>query len=204
MTRKLGLVILVIAYILLIPGITRPMIIVDGTVDKAELAELGKQMIVESPDMPAFLGRMAANLIDGLQAQGQVPVYHMTRSILGTVESLFRSHYYLVGFLIMLFSVIVPVTKGLLILASYFMPQGRLRGLGISTANLISKWSMADVFVIATVVAYLAFNATEHTEELVTLTARFDEGFYYFLAYCVLSILSAQMTARSAAVPTPD
>lgn len=38
---------------------------------------------------------------------------------------------------------------------------------------------MADVFVVAIVVAYLAANATKHTEEMFTLTATLGNGFYF-------------------------
>jgi hypothetical protein len=37
---------------------------------------------------------------------------------------------------------------------------------------------MADVFVVAVVVAYLAVQSTRHTEELFTLYAELGDGFY--------------------------
>jgi uncharacterized paraquat-inducible protein A len=58
---------------------------------------------------------------------------------------------------------------------------------------MISKWSMADVFVVAIIVAYLAANATQQTETLFSLNAQFMPGFFYFLSYCILSIASAQL-----------
>jgi uncharacterized paraquat-inducible protein A len=93
----------------------------------------------------------------------------------------------------MLFSVIIPVTKGLLLLVSTLIKELGIKGHSYDIANLISKWSMADVFVVAIVVAYLAANATRDMGEIFTLQARFEPGFYFFLAYCVLSILSAQL-----------
>ena len=197
MKHKIGLLVLLAAYVLLIPGLTKPMITLTGTVDKAELAQLGKQMIVTSDSIPRTIGRMAANLIDQFNVEGRLPAYEKTRSITGTVKELFDAQSYLVGFLIMLFSIIIPVTKGLLILLSHFQQEGRLKFLGQSVSNLISKWSMADVFVVAIIVAFLAANATEKTEELFSLNATFGEGFYFFLAYCLLSILSVQLMPRS-------
>ena len=38
-----------------------------------------------------------------------------------------------------------------------------------------------------------SLNATQSTEELFTLHANLGEGFYYFLAYCLLSVASAQL-----------
>ena len=197
MKHKIGLLVLLAAYVLLIPGLTKPMITLTGTVDKAELAQLGKQMIVTNDSIPRTIGRMAANLIDQFNVEGRLPAYEKTRSITGTVKELFDAQSYLVGFLIMLFSIIIPVTKGLLILLSHFQQEGRLKFLGQSVSNLISKWSMADVFVVAIIVAFLAANATEKTEELFSLNATFGEGFYFFLAYCLLSILSVQLMPRS-------
>ena len=197
MKHKIGLLVLLAAYVLLIPGLTKPMITLTGTVDKAELAQLGKQMIVTNDSIPRTIGRMAANLIDQFNVEGRLPAYEKTRSITGTVKELFDAQSYLVGFLIMLFSIIIPVTKGLLILLSHFQQEGRLKFLGQSVSNLISKWSMADVFVVAIIVAFLAANATEKTEELFSLNATFGEGFWFFLAYCLLSILSVQLMPRS-------
>jgi uncharacterized paraquat-inducible protein A len=47
--------------------------------------------------------------------------------------------------------------------------------------NAISKWAMADVFVISIFVAFLGAKAMEST------TANFEPGFYYFAGYVVLS-----------------
>ena len=43
---------------------------------------------------------------------------------------------------------------------------------------------MADVFVVGIMLAFLATRSDDNIE------AKLHEGFYYFLAYCMLSILS--------------
>ncbi len=202
MQTRLGLLILLTAYAVLVPGLTQPMITLTGTVDKAEMLELGKQVIATHPDIPAFVGNTAARLLDQLNVHGNIQAYEKTRSILGTVRELADSKSYLVAFLIMTFSVIVPVTKGLLILTMYLKRGGRTAELSQRVSNLISKWSMADVFVVAIIVAYMAANATQRTEEIFSLTAVFEPGFYYFLSYCLLSILSAQLLGRPVPPPT--
>lgn len=194
--RIIGLLVLLLAYVMLVPGLFQPMISITGTVEKAEMMAVGKEVIVNHPDIPALVGVMAGKVLDSISVTGTVEVYHKTRSILGTVEALFDAGYYLVGFLIMLFSVIIPVLKGLLMLLAFVHGEHLFKRLGLKTASLISKWSMADVFVVAIIVAYLAFNATEHSEDIITLVATLGEGFYYFLTYCVLSILSAQLLGR--------
>lgn len=193
MKTKLGLVVLVLAYALLIPGLIQPMITLTGTVDKAEMVQLGKELVANHPDIPAFLGKTAARMLDQLHVEGSIPAYEKTRSILGTVKELADSKSYLVAFLIMLFSVIIPVTKGILILAAYIKKHGRTADISRKTSNLISKWSMADVFVVAIIVAYMAANASQRNDEIFSLSAVFGPGFYYFLSYCLLSILSAQL-----------
>jgi uncharacterized paraquat-inducible protein A len=136
---------------------------------------------------------MVSSLMDSLEVEGEIQAYEKTRSILGTSRELFDTGNHVVGFLILLFSVIIPVTKGLLLLVSALIKELRIKGHSYNIANLISKWSMADVFVVAIVVAYLAANASRDMGEIFTLQARFEPGFYFFLGYCVLSILSAQL-----------
>ena len=48
----------------------------------------------------------------------------------------------------------------------------------------ISKWSMADVFLVGVYVAFLSAKATDN------LDAEIHQGFYYFAAYCLVSIAS--------------
>ena len=193
MRKIIPLLILLSAYILLVPGLSQPMVTLTGAVDKGAMAELSKRTIVTSPEMPSMIGNMAARMIDHLQMHGSIEVYEKSRSIIGTVRELFDAQSYLVAFLIALFSIVVPVTKGLLLVTLYFIRQGQVRDALAAFINIIGKWSMADVFVVAIFVAYLAANATQHTEELFTLHAEFGPGFYYFLGYCLLSILANQL-----------
>ena len=64
---------------------------------------------------------------------------------------------------------------------------------------------MADVFVIAIMVAYLAAVASKDMEELFSLEAEFASGFYYFLGYCLLSLLASQLlTVRKTQAPATE
>ena len=67
--------------------------------------------------------------------------------------------------------------------------------------EIIAKWSMADVFAVALIIAYLAAQATQTvgsgpSASLVTFTATFGPGFYWFAAYCVFSLGLQQVTSR--------
>ncbi len=196
MASKSGILLMLIAIGLLIPGVTKPILILTGTVDKAEMVDLGMQTLAENPDVPAFMLSLAEQLVTQLNIKGDLPAYHKTRSIVGTVEELYDARQYLVAFLIGLFSIVIPVTKSLLMVISALF-KNSLGQISESITALISKWSMADVFVVAIIVAFLAANATQQTEELFSLTAEFGEGFYYFLGYCLLSILSMQVMAAA-------
>jgi hypothetical protein len=52
---------------------------------------------------------------------------------------------------------------------------------------------MADVFVMALIVAYLAGSASGQMGDLLTMDARLEEGFWFFLAYCLFSVASSAM-----------
>ena len=52
------------------------------------------------------------------------------------------------------------------------------------TLDLIGKWSMADVFVVAVLLACLAIRAADTSTDAHPLW-----GFYFFLAYCLLSMV---------------
>ena len=114
-------------------------------------------------------------------------IFRETRSILQTVRNLHESGNDFVAALILLFSVVIPVAKGLLLVAALATKRSGLRRRIVDFVNAISKWSMADVFLVGVYVAYLAARATD------ALDARAEPGFYWFAAYCLLSVLSAQL-----------
>jgi len=195
MKQIFGIALMLVALGLLVPGITKPILILSGTVDKAEMVDLGMQELANNPDVPSFMFNVVEQLVQQLDIKGDLPAYAKTRSIIGTVDELYKAQQFLVAFLIALFSIFVPALKCLLMLISAAI-KNRFGQISESITRLISKWSMADVFVVAVIVAYLAANSTKQTEELFTLNAQFGEGFYYFLGYCLLSILSMQVMAR--------
>ena len=183
---------MLVALGLLVPGISQPILNLTGTVDKEMLVDVGMQTLAKDPDVPNFMLSLTEQLVTQIDLTGNIPAYDKSRSILGTVEELYRANQWLVAFLIALFSIIVPVIKSLLMIISSLLSDKSARVSRV-IIRLISKWSMADVFVVAIIVAFLAANATQQTEELFSLTAEFGDGFYYFLGYCLLSILSMQL-----------
>ena len=200
MKNTIGVVLMLVALALLVPGITKPILQLSGTVDKAAMVDIGMEELANHPDVPGIMLSLTEQLVSQLDVKGQLPAYEKSRSIFGTIDELYANKQYLVAFLIALFSIIIPALKCLLMVVSVLL-KNRFSTLSDSLVRLISKWSMADVFVVAIIVAYMAANATEHTDELFTLTAVFGEGFYYFLGFCLLSIASTQFISRPDGAP---
>ena len=114
---------------------------------------------------------------------------HQQQSILESIEALQEANSYLAAGLIFLFSVCIPVIKAFAIMISLFMSKKR-ESLVRHWVSLISKWAMADVFVMGLFIAFLASNSSEY------LSAQLESGFYFFVAYCVCSVLIFQIIDR--------
>ena len=110
-------------------------------------------------------------------------LFNETRSIWETVMALHDQGYALVAFLIVTFSVVIPVLKGLMILFTWLWPSD----LRWRIVAAVSKWSMVDVFVVGILVAFLTAKATAE------LQATLLTGFWWFLSFCLLSIVSGQL-----------
>ena len=115
-------------------------------------------------------------------------VFAETRSILQTVKDLHSSGNYVVAGMILFFSVMVPFIKAVLLgVVGLLKPTQPARYRIFAFVRGISKWAMADVFVVGVYIAYLSAKATD------ALDAQLHEGFYYFAAYCLISLLSVQV-----------
>lgn len=188
-----GIALLVLAYVLLVPGLTQPMLTVTGEVARADLIALGRRLVLEGADLSPLVLAFVERFIDSVDTRGTVEVFDKTQSILETAETLRREDHVLVAMLILVFSVGVPLVKALLLLA-VLLPLGpRARGHLLAFANASSKWSMVDVFVIGILVAFLAANALGVNESLVAFEARLGPGFACFTAYCLISIAGTQV-----------
>lgn len=129
---------------------------------------------------------------------GKVEFYNNTQSILQSIQSLFESNNVLVAVLILVFSIVVPIIKAVLLIASIIMPVGIVGQRLHRFVSLIGKWSMADVFVVGIFMAYLAGQAHPNAQ------ATLHSGFYFFTGYCVSSIAAAQLLLTSRAVASGD
>ena len=190
--KLLVLLLIVVALGLLYPGITQPVLTLTGTVEKSKIAELGIEMIAgEGADAQTRQMLTAISSFLGFdQIEGQLEAYNNTRSVWGTVDELSRSGNLPVAFLIVFFSLVIPVFKLLLQSCSLFIERADLRGPLLTLNAALSKWSMSDVFVMGLLVAYMAGSASGQMGDMLTMYASLEPGFYYFLTYCLFSIVA--------------
>ena len=169
---------------LLFLGVFLPMISIDARITELSFSFLGEQIVFNNQIL-----------------------FYRSKSIMEVVDILFlqeRWDLILVGILILLFSVLFPVSK---LIASVFYAFGKkLKENRIIKFFVFKtgKWSMADVFVIALFMAYLGFdgilseqlNQFQYTGESakVISTSQSDLlfGFYAFTAFVLMSLFISQ------------
>jgi len=225
--RGLAIAGLVIAIALLLPGLFLPVITIRGVLQPSGIAELAPKLLEQgvseqtinslkpliNPAMLPFLqaapgglrgalvSRLATQISTELKAGPEIEVYQQTRSILGSVRHLYEVGSAMAATLILLFSVVVPFAKILLVLWAATRSDAVGRERTLHFVEIIAKWSMADVFAVALFIAYLAAQASQSTPgtanaSVLAFTATFGPGFYWFAAYCVFSLGMQQVTSR--------
>jgi hypothetical protein len=216
---------------LLIPGIFAPVLTIRGVLTRDGIASVAPMMLerglddntiatlksMMNPQMVALLqftgGDLRKTIIEKLTPQltaalqknvQEVEVYSQTRSIVSAVRNLYEVGSPVPATLILLFSVVVPLAKAALVAWALFISDAARRLRTTQFVETIAKWSMADVFVVALFITYLAAQATqtppgapESAPPLIAFTARFGPGFYWFAAYCLFSLASQQFTAKT-------
>ncbi|MBT8220230.1 MAG: paraquat-inducible protein A [Bacteroidia bacterium] len=117
---------------------------------------------------------------------GRINLQESTNSIISTIQTLRNEENYLVAFLILFFSIVVPIIKAVLLLIVLFIKTVPRRLQIFKVVHQIGKWSMADVFVVGVLIAYLGTSSNDNID------AYLHDGFYYFLAYCIISLMAIQ------------
>ena len=110
-----------------------------------------------------------------------------TRSVVGAIRSLHASGNDFVAGLILLFSVLVPLTKAALLVPIVTLRTSPWSYRLYRVVQTISKWSMADVFAVGMLISLLVAKGTAN------LSAVAGTGFYYFAAYCLVSNAAFQL-----------
>jgi hypothetical protein len=192
----------VLACIVLLGGLATPMLEIDARITNLQFQILGER----------------------LDFDDQVLVYR-SKSILEVVALLFRSAAMdarLVGVLVLAFSVLMPVSK--LVASSIYLarseqpPRSRLlRWLALASG----KWSMADVLVVAIMMAFIGFDGILQSnmdrlaaktppsvEMIATQKTALLPGFGLFLTFVLLSLFLStvlgHIVSRARAKTAPD
>ncbi len=121
---------------------------------------------------------------------GRVIFKYESKGIAEAIGRLFNSGNVVLGGLIMLFSIVIPLVKAALLFAASTTSRGwheaAIRGI-----HTFGKWSMADVFVVAVLLAIFAVGSDATTD------AHAGPGLYFFAGYCLLSIAAAAALGKS-------
>jgi hypothetical protein len=124
---------------------------------------------------------------DEVAVIGEVVLQYETRGILTTVLKLFSTGNHFLGVLLLIFSVVAPTAKLMLSLGALLARSRSARRLTAGTVELIGRWSMTDVFVVAVLLAYLVAETSQVTD------ASVGPGLYFFAGYGVLSLLAGHL-----------
>ncbi|RPA35984.1 paraquat-inducible protein A [Shewanella frigidimarina] len=194
----LSISLVLISLILLIPGVTKPMLTIAGTIEKSQLVDTGKDMLIQDLTEDSRANTrgildIAASMLGLDTLDGEVEVFRNSRSIIDTIAALYQSHHFVVAMLVGLFSIVIPAVK-LITMLILLLPVTPLIKQRLSKMiSVIGKWSMADVFVVAIIVTYMAGNTSAGMGDMLKTQSQFEIGFYYFLGYCIFSIASQMM-----------
>ncbi|MEW6990239.1 paraquat-inducible protein A [Colwelliaceae bacterium 6441] len=179
MIKHLGFILNLLAIALFIPGVLQPMFSLSMDV-------------------------MAQTNISSLSSE----LINKELSLIETITELYQDDRILVAGLILFFSLIIPLIKSALLSFSYFSKNNHLARKVANVVNMIGKWSMADVFVVAIFLAIMSTNhaktQTEHQLSLFNFKvdilmssstlSSVGIGFYYFTGYCIVSMIASQLS----------
>jgi paraquat-inducible protein A len=114
-------------------------------------------------------------------------LHYQIRSIFGVISELYLKGYWPVAACLTVFSILIPLAKaGLTVFVLECSSLSRKLKI-TKFLHSISKWSMADVFVAAILLSNFAVRANKSTQADLFL------GFYYFLSYCLLSMVTTTL-----------
>jgi len=129
------------------------------------------------------------------ELEGKFYHYYQCKSVVDVIHLLFEANNLIVAIAILLFSIIFPIIKLLVSFTAMAFPASNRFKVFQVIIHKLGKWSMADVFVVALFLAFLAF---QNMSDKVETDARVLPGLYYFLAFSVISIASSFFVDKAA------
>lgn len=130
---------------------------------------------------------MTIEVFKELPLVGHTIFKYESKSIWATIKTLWDIDRYFIAVMVGLFSVVIPVIKTFAVYISIFYKKS------LKIMNFIGKWSMADVFIVALLLANLTLNTDEYTD------AEMQMGLYFFAMYVIFSIIATYIAHRHVA-----
>lgn len=121
---------------------------------------------------------------------GDVILSFESKGIIGSISKLYGEGELAVAFTILLFSILIPVIKSLTLTFVLIFSNRDWKKKLVNFFKFIGKWSMIDVFVVATFLVYFTSNTGNIS------SAEIQVGLYFFLTYVILSMITAILTQK--------
>ncbi len=189
LTFKLAMVWLTIVCVVCLSlGLALPMIDLDARLSDVDLVLIGESLHFDEQVM-----------------------YFQSKSIIDVTTTLLQGgtgDLKFVGFLILLFSIILPFLKMLLTTVYLYVKSAQKSQFVQTVIFYLGKWSMADVFVVSIFMAYIGFYGLLNSQlsnmaagsDTVTIEtvnySQFSPGIIFFTLYCLLSIVMSMLIHR--------
>ena len=190
LSRGAVVVLMLFSIAMLVGGVLSPMLEVEVRVTKLDATLLGTP--IEFRDQS---------------------LYYRSKTVLEVCQTLIemgRPEMMLVGVLVILFSVVFPALKMLALAACLFRPALlRTSRIVKVLAFQLSKWSMADVMVLAIFMSFVAFNGVISSSfeglrsvqnvqqvQIPTSASKILPGYYLFIGFCLSSIILSKKLER--------
>ena len=133
--------------------------------------------------------KLTSGIFDGLSKtfDGRTYYLYQNKSVFQLITLLFEGGNLLVGFCLVLFSIVFPLAKLFASLFAFIKPNTAVAQQSVKVINKLGKWSMADVFISAIFLAVFSFSNMNVGVDTASKTLI---GSYFFLAFVLFSIVS--------------
>lgn len=174
--------------LLLILGVALPMIDIDARISTMEFKLMGETISFQNQVL-YFKSKSIIEMSKIMLTQGKIKVI-------------------LVGVLVILFSVIFPISKLFSSILLIYKRQFESNKIISFLVFKSGKWSMADVMVVAIFMSYIGFTGiissqltqlekiSTNLNILTTNNSELQNGFYFFLSFVILSIGISQIIMK--------
>ena len=170
-------------------------------------------------EVEAKISRLSFTFMGDHVSFGDQVLYYQSKSVLEvfrTLVTMGRADMWIVGVLVLMFSVVFPTLKVLTLAAGMFRPSIlRTNRLAKFFALESSKWSMADVMALAIFMSFVAFNGIisntmngmrQAVPDLVipTDSSKILPGYFLFIGFCLASLFLSKKLERGIRTGSAD